>query len=624
MEHTRLEAMALTAALPIQARFFFLLIPRLAVGRCTPSRLAAYAIDLTASGSRRLGMWCWDRAVRRSARDEPMCDAVLDLCIRGGHHEAAEELANSFYDTSGLSPAAAVKLAGNLVLTGGYGPALKVYDRLLQHCGDDLACRSPAPNWDAGFGAPELRRLLSAQVSGDLGDSVNLDLGFGRLCFSFYAFDTSARLFERAAARAEPGARQSIARAYALLRCDRAQDIPEDIEALVGTPAAASLEPDWQMLLASVLFNRGAVAAATAAVEEALRARFGDHAEFQRIRADCRHIVACLARMPAAIKFREDENTDAPSGDTGLRKVFVCGSGWSGSGALYDALADYDGLAEAPDTPIDRYMNVGTDNEMMFVQGPAALGRLWRRSKQEGTLSRTDLWDTLRLHVTGGGAIGYSEHKSARVASNLLERFGGRYTSVFRCAFEGLAALPKAPRLSELRSILTDATEALSAMFIQTPAGRGDCECVVYNNAIFGTNIDMLEIFLNARAAVVVRDPLDQFADRRANDLKHWMTPSRFVPLYRSAREAFHARKEQLVSAVAREVREVPFEKFVLDDTYRTDVIEWLLESQHLSRARSQFEAERSARNIGIHVRLLAPHEREVLERELQRWRPRS
>jgi hypothetical protein len=55
--HGRHAVTALTAALPIQARFFFLLVPRLVAGRCTPSRLAAYAIDLTVSGSRRLGMW---------------------------------------------------------------------------------------------------------------------------------------------------------------------------------------------------------------------------------------------------------------------------------------------------------------------------------------------------------------------------------------------------------------------------------------------------------------------------------------------------------------------------------------------------------------------------------------
>jgi hypothetical protein len=621
--------MALTAALPIQARFFFLLVPRLVAGRCTPRRLAGYAIDLTASGSRRLGMWCWDRAVRGSARDEPMCDAVLDLCIRAGQHEAAEELANRFYDTSGLSPAAAVRLTGNLILIGGNGSALKVYDRLLEHCGDDVAGLSPAPSWDSSLVGRELRALLASRAAGMIHDSpeaVDLELGFARLCFSFSAFDTSARLFERVGEHRALGAKDRIAQAYALLRSDRVDDIPRDIEALAGPRATGSLAPGWQLLLASVSFTLGATATAAAAIEEALRVRFDDHADLEQMVADCRQIMTWISQCPEAIAFSAGSVTEvAPCDEPGLRKIFVCGSGWSGSGALYDALAEYDGLAEAPNTPIDRYMNVGTDNEMMFVQGPAGLGRLWRMAREERKLSRLDLWDMFRLHVLGGGALGYSEHKSAKVASNLLEHYGARYTALFRQASESFASLAGNASLGELRNILTGMTEALSATFAESLttsiASRGDRECVVFNNAIFGPNIDMLEIFRNARAAVVVRDPLDQFADRRAKDLKHWMTPSRFVPLYRAAREAFTARRELLPPELAQEVREVEFERFVLDAPYRESVIEWLLEGQNVRRACHRFDPERSARNIAIHAKLLVPGEREVLEKALKQWR---
>jgi hypothetical protein len=229
------------------------------------------------------------------------------------------------------------------------------------------------------------------------------------------------------------------------------------------------------------------------------------------------------------------------------------------------------------------------------------------------------------LHVLGGGAIGYSEHKAARVASNLVEHLGGRYTSVFRRACEDFAALPEVAPLARLRSVLTGTTEALSAAFVEaptiTPASRDEGTCVLFNNAIFGSCIDMLEIFLNARAAVVARDPLDQYADRRAQDLKHWMAPGRFVPLYRDAREAFQARSKQLRPELAQDVREVEFERFVRDAAYRERVIEWLLEGQNVRRVRRRFEPERSVRNIGIHATLLASGEREVLEKDLKHWR---
>jgi hypothetical protein len=262
---------------------------------------------------------------------------------------------------------------------------------------------------------------------------------------------------------------------------------------------------------------------------------------------------------------------------------------------------------------------------MMFVQGPAGLGRLWRMARDERKFSRLDLWDMFRLHVLGGGAVGYSEHKSAKVATNLLEHFGGRYTGVFRQACEGFAALPEAAPLARLRSVLTGATESLSAAFVESPAmtpeSRGGGACVVFNNAIFGPHIDMLEIFRNARAAAVVRDPLDQYADRRAQDLKHWMAPSRFVPLYRRAREAIQAGTQRLQPELAQEVREVEFERFVRDAPYRESVIEWLLQGQNVRRVRRTFEPERSAKNIGIHAALLTPGERDLLEKALKQWR---
>jgi hypothetical protein len=616
--------MALIAALPTQARFFFLLLPRWVAGRCTTSRLAGYAIELTASGSQRLGMWCWERAILQGTSDVRMCDDVLELCIRAGHHEAAEEFANRFYDTSGMSPAAAIKFAGNLVVTGAFGPALKVYDRLLQHCGEDLPGHSPAPAWDACLDGHELRALLGAHAGAPdvhAGDSAYLESAFARLCFSFGVFDTSARLFEQARTHGELGLKERIAWAYALLRSGRGADIPVEIEEPVASPATASLDSDWHILLATVLFARGATAAAAAAIQAALRARLGSHVDFNRICADCLQIITCISRAPATISFSPAAMTESSSEQPGIRKIFVCGSGWSGSGALYDALSEYEGLAEAPNTPIDRYMNDGTDNEMMFVQGPAGLGRLWRMARDGHELSRIDLWDMFRLHVLGAGAVGYSEHKSGRVASNLIRHFGARYTTAFRAASERFAALSGTSTLSQFRSVLEEITEALSATIAESVGSNGGCRCVIYNNAIFGPNIDMLELFRNAKAAFVVRDPLDQFADRRANDLKHWMTSKLFITFYRGARETFHARMAKLSPEIARDVHEVAFEQFVLDARYRKEIIGRLLEGQAVRRIHHRFDPKYSATNIGIHAKHLAPGERELLDAELKDWR---
>src|SRR5690606_29280269 len=161
--------------------FFFLLMPRLLAGRCTPRRLAGYAIDLSANGSRRLGNWCWNRAVRGSVHDEPTRDILFGLCITAGHFDAAAIPATRFYATSGLSPAAAVRHTGTLILNGAYAAALELYDRLLEHCGEEFAERCPAPAWDSPVDGRKLRALVAAETSNltdGPSDTGELELGF--------------------------------------------------------------------------------------------------------------------------------------------------------------------------------------------------------------------------------------------------------------------------------------------------------------------------------------------------------------------------------------------------------------------------------------------------------------
>jgi hypothetical protein len=616
-------AMALIASFPVHARFVFLLMPRLVTGRCTPRRLAGYAIELTSNGSRRLGRWCWNRAIRGSLHDEPMSDALFELCVRAGDFDAAAALANSFYDTSGLNPATAARHTGGLILGGAYSAAVTIYDRLLEHCGYEVVNRSPAPAWDEAFDARSLRAQLAARAANsadDHADTSRLELDFAKLCFSFSAFDASARLFERAAKSRPLDARERTAHAYALLRCGRVNGIPPDIETVNGTYANLVDDADWQMLIASVLFARGAVPAATEAVEETLRSRFHDHPDLEQIVGDCRRMVTCIAQVPPTIECGGDSADTAPGAAPALRKIFVCGNGWSGSGALYDALTEYEGINEMPHAPADDYLNDCTANEMMFVQGPAGLGRIWRTARTKGTVSRYDLWELFRCHVSGAGAIGYAEHKSARAATHLMTLNGSLYTSAFLRLFDHIAALPASAPRARLRTVLAETTEALTGTLADAKGGA----CVVFNNAVFGPNLDMLAIFRNFKAAVVVRDPVDTYADRRAQDLKHWMTPASFIAFYRSSREAFQARKNELPAEDAVAVREVEFERLVVDESYRKDIIDWLLDGQIGRRIRERFEPERSAKNVGINERLLSDCERRVIERYLGKWRRRG
>jgi len=192
---------------------------------------------------------------------------------------------------------------------------------------------------------------------------------------------------------------------------------------------------------------------------------------------------------------------------------------------------------------------------------------------------------------------------------------GSRYTRIFRRMIEAFAELRDETDLSTLHRILNAAAESLTAAF------AGGRPCIVFNNAVFGRNLDMLAIFSNFRAAAVVRDPLDTYADRRDQDWKHWMTPAGFVPFYRDSRQAIQRGRNALAPNQADAVREVEFEQFVLDEAYRQTVIDWLLEEQQVSRIRNQFEPAKSALNVGLHRRLLSSDECTAIEKELGQWR---
>ncbi len=615
---------------PPRLRFFVFLLPRIAIGRCGVMRLIRYSDLLAGSGNRVLAKWCLDRAVREIVNDRQQCEQLIDACLDARFFNAAEALANGFFDANGMNPAVAARFLGKLALSGGWESLSRLFERFVQARGEDVGAVSPSPMRAVLLHADELRPLCVACESDDAESHAaraRLYRGLSQLCFSFSAFETSVRLMELAAKYVPLKSEERIGAAYARLRSDKANQACREVEVgdLDEMPATRF---DLQIMLATVRFASGAWDDAVSLVEKGLRSQAAEHPDVEGIIEDCVAIAYGLRSMEETLKFHSVEDQPGTVNDDGaIPKIFVCGNGWSGSGALYDALTDYDGLAVAPNTPVDRYMNACTDNEMTFVQSPAGLGRLWRLARDQGQLLKLDLWDTVRLHVLGGGAVGYSEYKASLVARNLRLLYGRRYTAVFRRLFERIEHSEQPLSLQRLREIFMDATEALSTLF----AGREEASgrqaggyAVLYNNAIFGPAIDMLEIFRNAKAAFVVRDPLDQFADRRAQDFKQWMSPSRYVTHYQESRASFGSGLRRLRPDLSEQVREVAFERFVLDEEYRKSVIAWLLEASQASRVRQRYEPERSARNIGIHAGMLDAHESTVLDAGLYAWRPRS
>ena len=424
-----------------------------------------------------------------------------------------------------------------------------------------------------------------------------------------------------------------IAHAYALLRSGKADESKSVSERYGLYQKEIDVDHDWRILNATLIFAFDSIDRAKSEVAVCVRDRFESHSDLENIVHRCDQIIASIADFPECLSIECDRNTERQHSDreespvpgNSRQKFFVCGNGWSGSGALCDALANIESVAFAPDIPIDQFINKDTNNELMFVQGERGLGRLWRQAREGEGIGRMDLWELFRCHIVGLGPIGFAEHKSANAAASLLARHGSLYAGQFQTAFDGLADLSDKASLADLRELMVTVTDSLTELIFDA----GDDQCAVFNNAMFGANLDMVEIFSSFKLVVVVRDPLDQYADRREQDLKHWMSARRFVSFYKSGRAAFHTSRKKLPPNLSTRVREVQFEKFVQDSGYREGVLDWLFEELGRNRIAdnpaisARFDPEISSGNVGIHKTLLTNDEAELLDSELREWRCR-
>src|SRR5690606_6791010 len=253
-----------------RTRFFPLLVPRFLTGRVTRSRLAGYAGELDAKGSRGLAEWCWKRTLGAAAQpDEGMHRVLLDRCLAAGRFDIAERLVLESFRQSGVLPDLGLELVGKLAACGRFDAAERALAVLLDEGGEHLAQLSPAPAWPvpphAADTASKLRALARGKASPTLRRALDIELA--RLCFSFAAFGASAALFQQASNGSPLEDEDRIAYLYALKRLDRLEhaELPLAERACEGSPKA--MDPDWRMLEAAVAAAAGDASAAARAAE---------------------------------------------------------------------------------------------------------------------------------------------------------------------------------------------------------------------------------------------------------------------------------------------------------------------------------------------------------------------
>lgn len=554
----------------------------------------------------------------RSWRLEAVClrYTVDDLigeastALRGESDERVRWLVREIKGLEAFPPGYVVWLAGMLAARQLYVDAGQLLGRFGDPSGQLVHAIPRSPSLVLRDAPRDLHLLTSQLQALDSGDATGLGevgLSLARLCFTFRKLEPASSLYALASTRRQLPPLDTVAAMYAGARSGSSRD-QIDPDALSGVVSGVAGNPDALTMVAYAASVAGQHRLALTAIDAAARSRFSECPDSRQVAVDCRVIAELVfSRVGQALTFSDTPDAVRRDGiGDAVPKVFISGFGWSGSGAIYDDIRGLDGFAEfqgAGDAPL---LNADSDTEPTFIQGEGGLGALWLKALQTGRIDWGELWDTFRLHVIGTGTIGYNEYKSGCAAGNSVRCFGAAYTGAFRRLFEGLNRLAPDASIVEFRALLEEAGESLCRMLL----ARTGAKAVLFNNAVFGRGIGMLEIFSNVRAAVVFRDPLDVYADRVRSDKNHWRSPEQMSQLYDAGmRQYLDCRESDRLPPDVR-VREVPFEKFITDAAHREQVRAWLLGESVVDTGASYLDPTASRQNIGIGEAMVSRTER--------------
>lgn len=559
---------------------------------------------------------CW----RRMYRLVPYDDVVLAGCLRSsleaGMPEAAARRFREANAQAGMPPALVVWLSGELLWRDGPQLAGQVIATWLESVQGDGRVAPLSPSLVSAsitVDLPELADWLASATA----DSGDRRVAMARLCFTVDEMSIAARLYRRAG-HEQLTWLDRLAMYHGEAFQTSGGVTPPDRAELQALTEAAADDADALFALAGVALVTGDKTLARNALKQALDTRYAGLPSLASVQADAEAMLTVLDQLRTRSLHLPDRVLErVTTVDEPVRKLFVCGFGWTGSGAVYDAVRGHSGVCEFAGAGADARISADSDTEATFIQSWAGLGRLWAGLRASEPLTWTLLWDLFRCHVVGLCPIGYSTYKAACATNNQILRHGAAYTDCFRQLFDGLAGQLEKPARGGLHTLLTRATEGLCRMLLDS----NDADMVLFNNAVFGRDMVMLEIFAGHRAAIVFRDPRDVFVDRRRQDRNHWRGPAQMTDFYRRGMLHYLSYRGLTDAATTAPLREVPFERFVTDDDFRERVCQWLLADASVGSDTPYFDSAVSCGNIGIHGDALSDTDKRTLEAAMDTYR---
>ncbi len=322
----------------------------------------------------------------------------------------------------------------------------------------------------------------------------------------------------------------------------------------------ASLEDDAAPETLSRLWNasRTEGAASTACFKagdhQKARLSFGESLRLAKVPA--RAIPEWLAAFDAIAGIDSDQLPSQPPviEQESVRKLVVSGMYWSGSGAIYDYLREFEQVS-----PVDGELR-------LWKEGDFCLDSLSFQIHDREVFKQS-LFRFLTIALTGTSPIANwrEELASGYALSSSTAAIGVNYANVCRRFAEEAAACVQ--RNGDTESCFKKAASCLSDGLVVCWLGKRP-EMALLDNVVHIGGIGAIRLLGNAIALCSFRDPRSNFVARWNENPRFNRDVARYIDYYKEtiARfEAALARAPELSSVVHR----VCFEQFIASEEYR-------------------------------------------------------
>ena len=241
-------------------------------------------------------------------------------------------------------------------------------------------------------------------------------------------------------------------------------------------------------------------------------------------------------------------------------KIIVSGMGWSGSGAVFAYLKEFQEIQHV-------------DTEIQHLTGASSIKTLREKSRDK------DLFAEEFLRFFGLGLFGYAGYSDYQEYRTLI------HASQFTLADKGALAYAMAVQRFCISAVdsCSDGTinlevynQAADRLLTDIAASTCDIEnrTLLFDNIIKMHELTELDHLLSARIIPVYRDPRSNYAALCRESVKFNPSVHQYVLNYRKRREKTQRQYEAMKNED--KVRFVQFEDFVTDAEYRKDLAGWL------------------------------------------------